>query len=62
MPTAVIDGIATRCEVTGNGPPLLMFAPGGFNATLDNWRTLGPYAKFKLLDHLKIERAGATVH
>ena len=34
MPTAVIDGIATRYEVEGSGPPLLMFSPGGFNAVL----------------------------
>jgi hypothetical protein len=32
MPTAVIDGIATRYEVIGAGTPLLMYAPGGFNA------------------------------
>jgi pimeloyl-ACP methyl ester carboxylesterase len=30
MPTVVIDGIATRYEVIGSGPPLLMYAPGGF--------------------------------
>jgi pimeloyl-ACP methyl ester carboxylesterase len=52
MPTAVIDGIATRYEVTGSGPPLLMYAPGGFDATLEKWSTQGVYAKFKPLDHL----------
>jgi pimeloyl-ACP methyl ester carboxylesterase len=52
MPTANIDGIATRYEVVGSGPPLLMYAPGGFNASLDTWRTQGVYAKLKLLDHL----------
>src|SRR5882672_7926391 len=40
MPTAVIDGISTRYEVIGSGPPLLMYAPGGFDA------------KIKPLDHL----------
>jgi hypothetical protein len=29
MPSALIDGIATRYEVVGSGPPLLMYAPGG---------------------------------
>jgi hypothetical protein len=29
MPTAVIDGISTRYEIVGSGPPLLMYAPGG---------------------------------
>ena len=52
MPSAIIDGIATRYEVTGSGPPLLMYAPAGFDATLDKWVTQGVYAKIKLLDHL----------
>lgn len=53
MPTALTDGIATRYEVLGSGPPLLMFSPGGFDATLEKWSALGVYAKIKLLDHLK---------
>jgi pimeloyl-ACP methyl ester carboxylesterase len=52
MPTAIIDGIATRYEVTGSGPPLLMYAPGGFNAIVEMWSTQGIYAKLKFLDHL----------
>jgi pimeloyl-ACP methyl ester carboxylesterase len=50
--TAIIDGIATRYEVLGDGPPVLMFSPGGFDATLDKWSTQSVYAKIKLLDHL----------
>jgi len=53
MPTAVIDSIATRYEVTGSGPPLLMYSPAGFDATLDKWTTQGVYARIKLLDHLR---------
>src|SRR5260221_2240943 len=49
---AVIDGIATHYEVIGEGPPLLMYAPGGFDATIDKWRTQGVYARVKLLEHL----------
>src|SRR6266540_5208109 len=52
MPTAVIDGITTRYEVVGSGAPLLMYAPAGFDATLDKWKTQGVYARIKLLDHL----------
>jgi pimeloyl-ACP methyl ester carboxylesterase len=52
MPTASIDGIETRYEVTGSGPPLLMYAPGGFDANLEKWATQGVYARIKLLDHL----------
>ncbi len=52
MPTAIIDGIKTNYEIHGDGPPLLMFSPGGFDASLDKWTTLGVYARIKLLDHL----------
>jgi pimeloyl-ACP methyl ester carboxylesterase len=52
MPTAIIDGITTRYEILGSGPPLLMYAPGGFDATLEKWSTLGVYAKIKPLAHL----------
>jgi pimeloyl-ACP methyl ester carboxylesterase len=52
MPTAIIDGIKTNYEVIGGGPPILMYSPGGFDATLDKWTTLGVYARIKLLDHL----------
>lgn len=52
MPQTTIDGIKTHYEVIGDGPPVLMFSPGGFDATLDKWTTLGVYARIKLLDHL----------
>jgi len=50
--TALLEGIETRYEVVGSGPPLLMYAPGGFDATLEKWSTLGVYARVKLMDHL----------
>jgi pimeloyl-ACP methyl ester carboxylesterase len=52
MPAAVIGGISTRYEVAGSGPPLLMFSPGGFSATLENWTSFSLYRRLKLLDHL----------
>jgi pimeloyl-ACP methyl ester carboxylesterase len=52
MPSAVVDGINTRYEVTGSGPPLLMFSPGGFNATVENWTSFGIYQRLNLLEHL----------
>lgn len=52
MPTAIIDGIATRYEIAGSGPPLLMFSPGGFNSSLENWASLGFYSRLRLLDNL----------
>src|SRR5262249_605476 len=45
-------GITTRYEIKGAGVPLLMFSPGGFDATLDKWTTIASYARVKLLDHL----------
>jgi pimeloyl-ACP methyl ester carboxylesterase len=49
---AIIDGIPTRYEVIGSGAPLLMFSPGGFDATLEKWTTLGAYARTRMLAHL----------
>jgi pimeloyl-ACP methyl ester carboxylesterase len=52
MPTAAIGGIETFYEVGGSGPPLLLFSPGGFNATIDNWSSFGIYARLGLLKPL----------
>ncbi|HEV3008711.1 MAG TPA: alpha/beta hydrolase [Burkholderiales bacterium] len=52
MASAVIGGIATRYEVLGDGPPLLMYAPGGFDATVEKWRAQGVYERIGLLEHL----------
>jgi len=50
VPSVSIDGIATRYEVAGSGPPLLMFSPGGFNAAVENWVSFGIYARLNLLE------------
>lgn len=52
MPIASIDGISTRYEVIGSGPPLLLYAPGGFDATIEKWSALGIYARNRPLDAL----------
>ena len=52
MPPAVADGIPTRYQVTGDGPPLLMFSPGGFDSTLEGWRTVGIYRRLNLVERL----------
>jgi pimeloyl-ACP methyl ester carboxylesterase len=52
VPTALADGIPTRYEVAGSGPPLLMFSPGGFDSTLESWRTVGIYRRLALLEQL----------
>jgi pimeloyl-ACP methyl ester carboxylesterase len=38
MPTATVDGIETYYETHGSGTPILMCAPGGFDATVEKWR------------------------
>ena len=53
MPFATLDGIRTRYEVGGDGPPLLLFSPGGFNATIENWSTFSIYRRLNLLRHLR---------
>ena len=52
MPITEIDGIETRYEVRGDGPALLMYSPGGFDARIGQWTDLGVYKRIKLLDHL----------
>lgn len=52
MATVTIDGIITRYEVVGSGPPLLMYSPGGFDSSLENWRSFSIYRTLNLLDHL----------
>jgi len=36
----------------GDGPALLMYSPGGFDARVEQWTDLGVYKRIKLLDHL----------
>lgn len=52
MPTALVDGIATRFETAGSGPALLMFSPGGFDASLESWHSVGVYRRLGLLERL----------
>jgi len=43
MPTVDIDGITTRYEISGSGPPILMMAPGGFDSVIEKWSTSWPW-------------------
>lgn len=52
MPFIEADGVRTRYEVIGDGPPILMFSPGGFNSSLDNWTTFGRYKDLGFIDAL----------
>jgi pimeloyl-ACP methyl ester carboxylesterase len=55
MPTAVIDGLEVYYETRGSGFPLLMFAPGGFDATIDKWITASAWKEINALDALAAE-------
>ncbi|MGW4370990.1 alpha/beta fold hydrolase [Nocardia takedensis] len=52
MPIVDIDGIATRFESVGSGPPLLMFSPGGFDSSLENWTSFGRYRQLGFIEAL----------
>ena len=52
---AVADGIRTRYRVSGTGPALLMFSPGGFDSTLEAWQTVGIYKRLDLIERLSAE-------
>jgi pimeloyl-ACP methyl ester carboxylesterase len=55
MPTAIIDGIEVCYETKGSGSPLLMFAPGGFDATIEKWRTASAWTGIDALEALSAE-------
>lgn len=42
----------TRYDVQGDGPPLLLFSPGGFDAKLENWTSFGIYERLDLIPRL----------
>ncbi|MDB2401801.1 alpha/beta hydrolase [Litoricolaceae bacterium] len=48
----IADGISTRVSIVGRGEPLLMFSPGGFDATLEKWSELGVYKKINIMSYL----------
>ena len=52
MPVIELDGIQTRYEIMGDGPALLMYSPGGFDARVEQWTDLGVYKRIKLMEHL----------
>jgi pimeloyl-ACP methyl ester carboxylesterase len=55
MPNAIIDGLEVNYLTRGSGPPLLMLAPGGFDATIEKWSTAGVWKGVQALDSLSRE-------
>jgi len=52
VPFLRANGLDIGYDVIGAGPPLLMFAPGGFDATIEKWTTQGIYATIRPVEHL----------
>lgn len=55
MPTATINGLAVYYETRGSGAPLLMLAPGGFDATVEKWSTASAWKGSDLLNALSAQ-------
>lgn len=55
MSVTTIDGLEVYYEIMGSGPPLLMFAPGGFDATIGKWRTTKAWKDADALETLSSE-------
>ncbi|MEX0801870.1 MAG: alpha/beta hydrolase [Candidatus Binatia bacterium] len=55
MSTATIDGLEIYYQTYGSGAPLLMFAPGGFDATIEKWQTASAWTGIDALSALAAE-------
>lgn len=55
MPVVIVDGLEVYYETRGSGAPLLMMAPGGFDATIDKWLTTTAWKGMNALDKLASE-------
>ena len=55
MPHATVDGIETYYETHGSGSPILMCAPGGFDATIDKWRVASAWTGIDAVKALSAE-------
>ena len=55
MPVAMLDGIETYYETYGSGSPILMCAPGGFDASIDKWRVASAWTGIDALKALAAE-------
>ncbi|MBI2242673.1 MAG: alpha/beta hydrolase [Nocardioides sp.] len=52
MPIVDLDDIKTRYETLGEGPAVLMFSPGGFDSSLENWTSFGRYRELGFIGAL----------
>ena len=52
MPFVTLNGIKVNYRIQGSGPPLLMFAPGGFRSVMSRWTAQGGKEAWKEMDGL----------
>jgi pimeloyl-ACP methyl ester carboxylesterase len=55
MPNAMVDGLDTYYETHGSGSPILMCAPGGFDASIDKWRVASAWTGIDAVTALAAE-------
>ena len=55
MSNVTIDGIDTYYEIHGSGSPILMCAPGGFDATIEKWRVASAWTGIDAIKALAAE-------
>lgn len=52
MATVTLDGLKVNYLVQGDGPPLLMLAPGGFDSTIARWTAHGMWKDMDAINTL----------
>jgi len=52
VPFATLNGIRVNYVIQGSGPPLLMFAPGGFRSVISRWTAEGGKREWQEMDGL----------
>lgn len=52
MPVATLDNLKVNYTVKGDGLPLIMLAPGGFDSTIESWQTRGVWKDLRPMDTL----------
>ena len=50
MAYAQVNGLQVHYEVHGSGPPMIMMAPGAFDATIDKWSTTLVWSQVRPLE------------
>jgi pimeloyl-ACP methyl ester carboxylesterase len=55
MPVEIVDGLEINYQISGSGTPILLFAPGGFDATIDKWRDASAWKEMDAIAALATE-------